>query len=108
METLVAADDIPAVTPSGERITIEVRVGLPYKVDEDEWRCPVSLRPLYERLRDPTGCTSLQSICLALSLVIDLLSHFAESGGSLTHDDGTPYPLEALSFGAASVKRGSI
>jgi hypothetical protein len=30
MKTLVASDDITAVKPNGDRITIEVRVGMPY------------------------------------------------------------------------------
>lgn len=97
-QQFVASDDILAIRPTGERITIEVRIGLPYKVSEIEWRCPVSLTPIYGSLHDAPGNTSFQAICLALALVFKLLTHFCEDGGSLTNDDGTPYPLEAHYF----------
>src|ERR1700730_7217172 len=95
MKTLVASDDITAVKPNGDRITIEVRVGMPYQRGVDEWGCPVSLSPLFNNIHDAVGGSSFQSICLALALVLKLLTHFREDGGVLSHDDGTPYPLEA-------------
>jgi hypothetical protein len=98
MKTLVASDDITAVKPNGDRITIEVRVGMPYQRDVDEWGCPVSLSPLFNNIHDAVGSSSFQSICLALALILKLLTHFREDGGTLGHDDGTPYPLEAHFF----------
>jgi hypothetical protein len=106
----IAFDDIPGIRADGERIVIRLRIGTPYAVEdhEDEWRCSVSLAPLYERLRDATGSTSLQSLCLALSLAIDLLNGFCEDGGKLVYEDGARYPLEALAFGAAIRKPGAV
>jgi hypothetical protein len=98
MDSVVASDDISAVMPNGDHVIVEVRIGLPYKVDENEWRCPVSLAPLYPRVQDAVGGSSFQSICLALALVLKLLTHFGEDGGSLTYDDGTPYALDAHYF----------
>jgi hypothetical protein len=70
MKTLVASDDITAVKPNGDRITIEVRVGMPYQQGVDEWGCPVSLSPLFNNIHDAVGGSSFQSICLALALVL--------------------------------------
>ena len=104
MDDCIARETICAVQPDGERITIELSVGTPYQVtagSDIEWACPVSLTPLYSRLHDAHGSTSLQALCLALSLVIDLLAKFKEDGGTLAHDDGTEYTIAPLAFGAA-------
>jgi hypothetical protein len=109
VDNIIARDTIYAVRPDGERITIELSVGAPYQVTDGsghEWACPVSLTPLYSRLHDAHGSTSLQALCLALSLAIDLLAKFREDGGTLAHDDGTEYTLDPLAFGAA-VQRGA-
>ena len=102
---VMAGDTILGVRPDGERITISLQVGCPVRVTNtegvEEWACPISLEPLHPRLHDAHGGTSLQSLCLALSLVLDLLSKFVEDGGKLIHDDGTEYALSPLAFGYA-------
>jgi hypothetical protein len=94
----IASVDIHAIKPNGDRLIIEVRVGAPHQVDEDEWWCPVSMHPLFGRLHDAVGGSSLQSLCLAISLVLQLLGNFREDGGTLHYDDGTTFALEAYSI----------
>ncbi len=84
-----------------ERLEITVEIGTPYLYGEDpeEWGCPVSVQPLYNRLHDAHGSDSFQALYLAIALVQDLLKDCMEKGGSLTHENGEPFPLESYSFG---------
>ena len=108
MNDAIAGDDIIGVRANGERITIRLRVGRPYKMDTDPetWACPVSLEPLYPRLADIVGNSSLQSLCLATRLALYLLGGFKEDGGRLLHDDGTEFPLEAYALADPNARRG--
>ncbi len=105
MKDLIASMKIIGITPNGERIEILAKIGKPYPVegqeDIDEWACPVSLEPLYKRLHEAHGGGSFQALCLASSLILNLLHGFIEKGGKLIHEDGTSFPLEAYSFGLA-------
>jgi hypothetical protein len=88
--------------PNGEAFPILLSVGAPYRnteVDVEEWRCSVSLEPLYSCLAHAAGVDSVQALCMALSLGIDLLGKFVEDGGSLLNDDGTEFPLQSYAFG---------
>jgi len=96
----VASISIDAVSPEGEVFVIELEVGTPYHCETGEWACPISLRGLYDRLRDMRGEDSFQALCMAVSLAQDLLQDFRGKGGRLlmgTED----FPLEAYAFGAA-------
>lgn len=86
-----------------EAFEILLEVGPPYEVNghPNEWACPVSIRPLFKNLRDAHAGDSLQSLCLALSLVFDLLADFRKKGGELTYETGEQFPLEAYCFGTA-------
>ena len=108
MNDVIAADDIIGVRPSGERITIKLRLGRPYRKDTDpeSWACPVSLEPLYPRLSDIVGHSSFQSLCLASRLALYLLGGFKEDGGRLLHDDGTDFPLDAYALVDPNARRG--
>ena len=105
MKELIASLKVIGITPDGERIDIIAEIGKPFPVegqeDIDEWACPVSLKPLYRRLHNAHGSGSLQTLCLATSLALNLLQGFIEKGGRLVHEDGTDFPLEAYSFGLA-------
>ena len=107
--TIVAHQTIAAVRANGECITICLEIGIPTRVQNaegvEEWACPVSLKPLYSKLHDAHGGSSLQSLCLALSLALDLLDKVREDGGKLFYDDGTELSLETYAFGR--VARGS-
>lgn len=108
MTEIIAKTELMGRRPGEEPFRIVVEIGKPYlrSDDPEEWWCPVSLAPLYEKLHDAVGGDALQSLCLALSLVTDLLVAFKDKGGSLTLKEGGEFPLEAYAFGAA-VKRKS-
>lgn len=102
MNDPVATAFIVGVRPTGERIEIEFSVGHPYREDAGNWRAPVTLTPLYKQLAGAAGEDAMQSLCMALSLGIDLLGKFQEDGGMLFHDDGTEFSLKPYAFGLAS------
>ena len=108
MDDVIAGDDIIGVRASGERITIKLRLGRPYRKDTnpETWACSVSLEPLYSRLSDIAGDSSFQSLCLANRLALYLLAGFKEDGGRLLCDDGTEFPLEAYALIDPNARRG--
>jgi hypothetical protein len=103
MKEETAKLEIIGINPGGERIKISAKIGKPYPVEGnegiDEWACPVSLEPLYKSLHDAHGEGSLQALCLAINLILDLLQSFIEKGGKLVHEDGTRFSIESYSFG---------
>ena len=101
MSQLAVSTTIHAISPVGERMTIDVEIGVRSQDRELSWSCSVVLRPLYNKLANATGGDSLHSMCLAISLVLDLLHDFREKGGKLLYDDGTEFALEAYAFGFA-------
>lgn len=97
--SLIAKDTIFGQRPNeAERFIVNVEVGVPYQCDTDpeEWACPVAVKPLHQKLRDTHGDSSLQALCLSLSLAKSMLEHFLEEGGQLTYDNGEEYALEAV------------
>lgn len=105
MPDFVARLNILGIRPDGGRIEIEFAVGTPYEEEPNQWRCSVSLSPLYKRLADAAGGDAMQSLCLALSLGLDLLGKFNEDGGKLLNDDGKDFPLDSYAFGYALRER---
>jgi hypothetical protein len=97
MDDVIASDDIIGVRASGERITIKVRIGRPYRKDSEPetWACPVTMEPLYPRVGDVVGDSSFQAMCLTARLALYLLNGFKEDGGRLLFEDGTDVPLDA-------------
>jgi hypothetical protein len=109
MTDVIARESVLAPPPGGTRFTIEVRVGKPFRVEGvavEEWICPLALSPLYGDVRDVHGNSSLQALCLALSLAIDSLEKFEADGGSLTYEDGNEYDFWSLSFTDAANRFG--
>jgi hypothetical protein len=102
----IAKDTMFGCQPGGERFEIQVEVGSPYQYDDrgEEWACPISLFPLYRRLADIHGGSSLQALCLALTLAKTLLDDFVEKGGQLTYDTGESFDLNAV-FGTQALNR---
>ncbi len=98
MDDPVAKMEMVAVHPDGTRAPLTAEIGRPYLVDTEEWACPVSLKPLYPRLTDAHGVNSMQALCLAVSLVFDLLSGFKEKGGALLHESGEEFPIQAYGW----------
>lgn len=88
----------------GSTISITFAVGAPYRntqSEAEEWCCPISLEPLYPRLAHIVGSDSMHSLCLAISLGLDLLGKFVDEGRRLLHLDGTHASIEAFAFGHA-------
>ncbi len=102
MDKFIAQTNLVGITAEGERQEIEVKIGVPYKINHEdnieEWACPVSLQPLFKQLRDVSGGDSFQALCLAAGLVIDLLTAYKEKGGKLTLKGGDEFPLNAYWF----------
>jgi hypothetical protein len=81
----VAEEQLLAVRPTGERLNVVAAVGRPFQVGPEEWACPASLTGLYDHLHDAHGGSSLQALCLAASLLRQLLTNFVQDGGRLLH-----------------------
>ena len=88
MAEAIAEERLVGLRPSGERVQVVATIGLPYQVGPEEWACPVSLAGLHERLHEAHGGSSLQALCLAASLLRQLLTSFVEDGGQLLYSDG--------------------
>ena len=89
-------------------LEVIVQIGRPYRDAEypDEWVCPLSLAPLYSKLSAARSNSAVQSLCLAISLALDLLHSVVEKGGSVSLAPGSPLPFEAYAFGIAARQRG--
>ena len=92
----IAAAEFDAILPSGERRGVTLRIGRPYRASTGEWRCPMALDGLQDRLPDAAGEDGIQSICLALRLLMSQLEGFVGRGGRLFYANGTDHvPLDA-------------
>lgn len=92
----IAESRIRCLPPKGKPFTIHVQIGQPVKVDKAVWACPVDMKPLYKRLGPICGEDSLQSICLALRLIKDLLRDAQKKGNQLRIPRTKhAFPLEA-------------
>jgi hypothetical protein len=101
LKTPVVARVPLQVAPKGEEpFTVTVEIGTPYMRETGEWACPLALEGLYETLLDARGEDSLQALCLAISLALDLLDDIRRKGGRLLWDEDE-FQLEAYAFGAA-------
>jgi len=100
---VIASTKVIAVHADGKRDDITIEVGKPYLKQSgegfEEWACPVSLRPLFDNLAEARGGGPFQSLCMASSLILGLLSGVKEKGGKLLIDENNEFPLEAYLFG---------
>ena len=100
---------IDCLAPTGERSTLSVEIGRPYKTSDGPWACPVNIRGLYDNLIDIRGEDSLQALCLAASLVRSLLTGVIENGGRLLHPNtNDSYELDATFGGAGNPREGRV
>jgi hypothetical protein len=78
---------------------ITVRIGKPYRASAKSWACAVAMQGLLKSMTDVEGQDALQALCLALSVVRQVLEHFVNDGGRvLLPGTGTSVPL-ASTFG---------
>lgn len=100
MNTVVAQVSLFAAKANQPRVPLTVQIGTPFQVgtDPEEWACPLSMAPLFKNLHGAHGSDSYQALCMAVSLSQYWLRCFVEGGGTLSHDGGTVFPLDAYSF----------
>jgi hypothetical protein len=79
----IAVVEMSCVAADGVEFDARIALSRPYRAPTGEWRCPVAMAGLEERLPDMAGEDSLQTLCMALSTVRALLEHFTEQGGQL-------------------------
>jgi hypothetical protein len=71
---------LECLKPSGERLSVVLRFGQPYRASDVDWACPVAADGLYERLADIHGIDSLQALILAQELLRSLMQDHLERG----------------------------
>ena len=86
--TWIAERELQLQKPSGENLSITLRIGQPYKADSGEWRCPVALDGLVPNLPHIAGVDSWQAIQLAQRLQAQLLTSLLKEGELLFY--GSP------------------
>jgi hypothetical protein len=84
-DDVVASAEILCIAPDGTEFDARVAVARPYRAPSGEWRYPVVMAALQERLPDMAGEDSLQALCMALSTVCVLLEHFVEQRGLILY-----------------------
>ena len=88
----LAERTVTAIRPSGERLDVTLRIGLPYAIAAEEWACPMEVEGLHG-LRPVRGIDAWQALQLALSLQAQVLGYFIEGGGRLLWHE-TSYAIE--------------
>lgn len=107
MAAIAASMSLQGSLEGKELFPIDIKIGTPYEVDEDDWACSVSVNPLFGRLGDQHGVDSFQALFLAMKLALSLLKGFTEKGGSLFMKGGEEtsfawhegFPFEAFTIG---------
>lgn len=103
--TLIASHRLLWQHADGTETIITVNVGTPYYADSGAWACPVSLDGFDGRSLDIFGDSSLQALCLALSLVEKRLGHMLAANETLLYpEDRSRFDSGALAalFGRAT------
>jgi hypothetical protein len=89
--------------PKGDTRRILIAIATPEQRGAHDWACPVAIDGLHARLPEVHGTSSLQALCLGVSLVHSLLEERIGKGGSFQTDDLQPFELNAC-FGAFGMK----
>ena len=105
----IATEVLIVQRPNERPFDVILKIGRPEQDSEhpDEWLCPMSLEPLYSNLRAARSNSPVHSLCLAMSLALELLHGVVEDGGSVSLAAGQPFPFEAYAFGVAAGNRGA-
>jgi hypothetical protein len=99
-QTTIATRSLIAIDTTGHEFTIHLGIGQPYEISPTTWACPVQLTGLHDNLLDQQGIDSWQALQLSTQLIIQLLIHFLESGGTLLWPTTrAPFHLHELSVG---------
>lgn len=93
-------------SPDGTARMVTLRVGKRYLVSDAEWACPVELSGFEPRHPDMRGGSSMQALCLGISLIRRRVDDFLAKGGKIFHvQDGSE--CEGSSFRAIFGSIGS-
>jgi hypothetical protein len=76
----IASLELLWLRKDGSETFITAKIGRPYKIDDDKWRCPCELLGVDSKYPDLLGMGSIQALGLALSLVKTRLGHLVEGG----------------------------
>ncbi len=87
----------------GSASRILIAIAMPYQRGARDWACPVAIDGLHARLPHVHGASSLQALCLGISLVHSLLEERLSKGGTFLTDDSLPFDLNTC-FGSFSMK----
>ena len=79
----IAERTIYAVAGDGRSLEIQLGIGTPYEVTEEEWACPVRVDGLHDKLSEMHGVDSWQALQLSCQLAARLLEGFVQDGGRL-------------------------
>lgn len=97
MDDPIAVAHLLVVLESDIERSALAAVGRPYQAATGEWRCAVELSGLHERLADMAGQDSLQALCMAASMLRNLLEAVREKGGDVLHpSDRSECQLDAI------------
>jgi hypothetical protein len=96
----IATRSLIAIDTTGREFPLHLSIGQPYAISPTEWACPVQLTGLHDNLIDQQGIDSWQALQLSTQLIIQLLTHFLESGGTLLWPTTrAPFHLHELNVG---------
>jgi len=101
---IIGTVDFIMHSPSGKKRKVILRIGKPYEHQSGDWACPVELNGYEPRYADIFGVSSMQALCLAISLVRTRIHDFISKGGRITDGDAdsNAKDVEAL-FGSIGI-----
>lgn len=88
MDGMIAERGIFSISPAGERKSLRIAVGTPYRVNDVSWACSATIEGLHNKLGEGVGVDSWQALVSAIGLVRQLLWNFLEDGGRLFWKEG--------------------
>jgi len=81
MNDIIPHSQIECISRTGDRFSVTIQIGRPYLAPSGEWACPVEMAGWHNGLQDIRGEDSMQALCLALTLVRQLLTSYVQDGG---------------------------
>ena len=95
----IALEELRWIKADGSEVRLIAKVGMPYKTDDGQYRCPVALEGLDARYPDIAGGSSMQALCLATSLLATRLKYLLEDGERLSYvedPEGSAWDIATL------------
>lgn len=94
--TIADLDDLIWIRKDGTEAPITIRLARPYQRATGEWACPIELQGIEHPMqRDVFGESSLQALCLALSLARARLAHLIGRGERIVFANDRGNPISA-------------